>query len=417
MIRYLIQTSEALITISILVGLIVAYGQTTLKRKPFRLLVGLILAGLVAGAVMGYLKNATNRIDTSLWNLRIFTVYLIALVAYFIGKIKPLHERLKDKTDYVDAVLLGLIALMVEFYILPDIYAYPYTFLLSGQELLSTDYLYRLIGYLLGIGLCIVAFLAVIQVGKAVGLSRLKKTMAAVLIITGARYMTSALQVLLARRLIINNHTLFVPAKISSNHVNAFIYLIMAVMCVLPICLFIESTRVNEPYRNPAEHRKIIAKWKNRKRWSAAVLVTMLAVVLNMTVILKASTKEVELSPIEEAAKVTDKEVWVSFEQVADGHLHRFAYEDNGVEIRFIVIKKPNSSSYGIGLDACDICGETGYYEKDGQVVCKLCDVVMNINTIGFKGGCNPIVIPYSIQDGYIKVPIEGLVEHEAEFK
>ena len=123
MIRYLIQTSEALITISILVGLIVAYGQTTLKRKPFRLLVGLILAGLAAGAVMGYLKNATNRIDTSLWNLRIFTVYLIALVAYFIGKIKPLHEWLKDKTDYVDAVLLGLIALMVKFYILPDIYS------------------------------------------------------------------------------------------------------------------------------------------------------------------------------------------------------------------------------------------------------------------------------------------------------
>ena len=41
----------------------------------------------------------------------------------------------------------------------------------------------------------------------------------------------------------------------------------------------------------------------------------------------------------------------------------------------------------------------------------------MNINTIGFKGGCNPIVIPYTISNGSIYVPIEGLLEYEKEFK
>ena len=87
------------------------------------------------------------------------------------------------------------------------------------------------------------------------------------------------------------------------------------------------------------------------------------------------------------------------------------------MEIRFIVIKKPNSSSYGVGLDACDICGEAGYFEREGQIVCKRCDVVMNINTIGFKGGCNPIVIDYEVKDGQIIVPIEGLVLHERKFK
>ena len=41
----------------------------------------------------------------------------------------------------------------------------------------------------------------------------------------------------------------------------------------------------------------------------------------------------------------------------------------------------------------------------------------MNINTIGFKGGCNPIVIDYHIDNGKIVVPIAGLLEHEDEFK
>ena len=41
----------------------------------------------------------------------------------------------------------------------------------------------------------------------------------------------------------------------------------------------------------------------------------------------------------------------------------------------------------------------------------------MNRFTIGMKGGCNPIVIPYEISNGQIIVPIEGLLEYESEFK
>ena len=50
-------------------------------------------------------------------------------------------------------------------------------------------------------------------------------------------------------------------------------------------------------------------------------------------------------------------------------------------------------------------------------MVCNLCDVVMNINTIGFKGGCNPKVIDYEIHDGNIIVPVDGLMEYESDFK
>ena len=62
-------------------------------------------------------------------------------------------------------------------------------------------------------------------------------------------------------------------------------------------------------------------------------------------------------------------------------------------------------SAYGVGLDACEICGATGYYERDNQVICKLCDVQMNKATIGTRGGCNPIPISYSIEGGKLKVP------------
>ena len=66
----------------------------------------------------------------------------------------------------------------------------------------------------------------------------------------------------------------------------------------------------------------------------------------------------------------------------------------------------------------CDICGETGYYERgEGQVVCKLCDVVMNVNTIGFKGGCNPIPISYEVADGNLVFALADIIAGEREFK
>ena len=136
-----------------------------------------------------------------------------------------------------------------------------------------------------------------------------------------------------------------------------------------------------------------------------------------MTFVYAEANKEIELSPIEDC-EIRDQSLYIPFEQVDDGHLHRFGYEtEDGTVVRVIMIKKPNSSAYGIGLDACEICGETGYYEKDGVVVCNRCDVVMNINTIGYEGGCNPIVIDYTISNGHIIIPIDGLLDHKSEFE
>ena len=94
---------------------------------------------------------------------------------------------------------------------------------------------------------------------------------------------------------------------------------------------------------------------------------------------------------------------------VNDGHLHRFVYQaSGGQQVRFIVILK-GGNSYGVGLDACEICGPTGYYERDNQVVCRLCDVVMNKATIGTKGGCNPIPLEHQVTEGNLRIPVEAL--------
>jgi uncharacterized membrane protein len=100
-----------------------------------------------------------------------------------------------------------------------------------------------------------------------------------------------------------------------------------------------------------------------------------------------------------------------------DGHLHRFVYTaSDATEVRFIVIRK-NEIAYGVGLDACDICGPTGYYERKGQIICRLCDVVMNISTIGFMGGCNPVPLAYTLRGGTMVIDTEHLENEKGRFK
>ena len=55
------------------------------------------------------------------------------------------------------------------------------------------------------------------------------------------------------------------------------------------------------------------------------------------------------------------------------------------------------------------MCGPSGYFERGGQVICKLCDVAMNIATIGFKGGCNPVPLEFTVRDARLVVARSAL--------
>ena len=77
---------------------------------------------------------------------------------------------------------------------------------------------------------------------------------------------------------------------------------------------------------------------------------------------------------------------------LADGNLHRFALDDQGVHVRFIVIQRPDHS-FATAFDACAICGTQGYYQKGSEVICRNCAANLVISTIGVAGGCNPIPI------------------------
>ena len=414
MLIYLIMTTRATLLAAIIGGVLTGYTRLAADKWGKRV-VGLgACLGLIFSIWMAVMRNTTSKVDTGFWNSVIYGTGLCAFLLFLFFLIAA--KRL-PVCGFLVWISLGVLCATLIAYAMPQVWAYPYQVLQAEKTIISTDFLYDMIGMAGGLLLAVVVFFAAWHCTLRISEGGAAALLALELLLNAIQQLAGLFSVLLQKRIVVSNHTMFSFAVFTKNHSDWFLYAAMLLVFFVAVGLWAKSFSVNEPYANPAEHRKIRAKWRNIRRWATVAGCAFALAVCNLTIVDAMSHQEVSLSPIEESEQ-DDENVYVSFDQVSDGHLHRFAYEtENGVAIRFIVIQKPNSSSYGIGLDACDICGETGYYEKDGQVVCKLCDVVMNISTIGFKGGCNPIVIPYEIKNGRIIVPIAGLMEYEGEFK
>ena len=408
MLKYLISTVEMLSIPAVLLGMLYGYIPKRSGKQGARVLLVFSLCGFFAAVVMAYLKNKTKLIRTDTWNTRIFAVSLTAFLLFLI--LDAVLSRKKENRTLMALVALSasVLGFTQIFYALPDVLAYPYTIRLNGDNVFSTAYLYRLIGVIAG-ALLILLMCAAVRFlsGKT------DERLTAVLLKAGFAFVSlqqilKIVSILRARR-ILPKGTLFSLTSWSANHTNYYVYGVLALALLLPFIALIKSAHIRDPYENPAQLRKLKASRNSTRRWSFAVLACFLLTALNLTAIKAYAYRPEELSAIEDCIREGD-ELIIPFEQVEDGHLHRFAYTTaEGAAVRFIVIKKPNGSSWGIGLDACDICGETGYFERAGQVVCNRCDVVMNVNTIGFKGGCNPKVIEYSVRDGQIIVPVSTL--------
>ena len=416
MLKYFVQLTLDLTAAGIIVGMLYAYiiGRFGRTGKYVMWIGGGV--SIVLAVVMAAVKH-NAKVNIGIWNLTVFWIFIGLTALFILFSITPLRRLLRSVGDWILYIITASLVVTLAFYILPDVLLYPWEFDLQGNSVFSTEFLYRLIGCILGAILVIIIGIAAYQCIKHLGSSAAKGFIYAALTIECLSFLGKCIQIMITRRMVKQTPFLFTIIKITLNYSKYFIFAIMVCAAVVAVVQFIRNTRVRGEYDNPAQLRKIRSGMRRQRRWSVTFILFAVVAVVNMTVVDAYNNKKPELSPVEDSP-VENGNVVVDLTRVDDGHLHRFGYTtENGVLVRFIVIKKPGSTSYGVGLDACDICGETGYYEKDGQVVCNLCDVVMNINTIGFKGGCNPIVIDYSVDNGRILVPVSELIKNEREFK
>jgi uncharacterized membrane protein len=374
------------------------------------------ITGVALSLVLAILKYTTKLINREYRDITILSVAIGAGIFFCLLAWTLSHQKssaLREKLTFITGTVLSATLLL---YVLPDVLLYPTEFALAGESIFSTDFLFKMIGFLGGLLIVILAALATRQAALNVSPRLLCVLLTLGLFINMLNQASTIVQFLLARRIIPMMHWLFSLIKLTTNYSNWFLYGIMVVTIVIPVVVWLRNLRPQATYSNPAQWRKIRAVARNRRRWCMVMLVVYVLSVFSLTALKSFDQREVVLSPAE-PMNIVGTEIMIPLEMVSDGHLHRFAYTaENGTEVRFIVIMK-NSIAFGVGLDACDICGQTGYYERDDKVICKLCDVVMNKSTIGFTGGCNPVPLAYVLRDGGMIIQTQDLENERKRFE
>ena len=354
---------------------------------------------------------------------QINNIYLLALsivfgflcAAFFFalasGKVRG------KRIPAVSATLALVFSACLFLYAVPPVYELPFHFVVMDDTYFSTAFLAKCSGYLFGLLACALAALASYKVFSRMGP---RKSTAAFFLL----HLVNAFISFVSLIGIINSYyrrkfrlpaglRRSIPHLITAENVAFFVAFI--ILAVAAVSFFVYNVRIHGEYNNPAEHRKLRAEARSGRRQAAFLLALLAFAWIDMTLVKKAASTLAELSPSENY-QIDGNEIFIPLEQVGDGHLHRFTWTNgNGKEIRFIIVQK-RGMNFGVGFDACEVCGNVGYYERKDEVVCNRCDVVMNRNTIGLKGGCNPIPLHSRIEGGGILILTDDLDKEAKRF-
>ncbi|MDR3331776.1 MAG: DUF2318 domain-containing protein [Synergistaceae bacterium] len=418
MLEYLIKITINTFYMAIPVALLLAIVYTADNSGGKRYVSLGFFLGLASAFIYAVLKRNTGWAIREYYDLGVLIPSLVTGVPLIAAMPLVFSEKMGRRYQMALRALIFCVLAGGTAYCAPNIMLYPFEFAVGMDTIFNTEFMFRVIGYAIGLLLIYLTGFALYRVA-----SHLRR--GALLAAWGASHLTllafevlTIAQILLGRNLIPRYRWLTKSVIWMLTHVNLFVYILMTLSVVSAVLLY-ARLKATKPFgENPAQVRRMKYTARRQARFCASVVLGVIISLLTVTVGVTYSNRRVELSPPVEFPAVGDSIV-IPLERVSDGNLHRFVHKvqrgSSTVDVRYIVIKK-NDTAYGVGLDACDVCGPSGYYQRKGQVVCILCDVVMNTSTIGLLGGCNPVPLKFSIDGGNLVIRTADLAEEARRF-
>ena len=184
------------------------------------------------------------------------------------------------------------------------------------------------------------------------------------------------------------------------------------VIALLGLPLIIFLTPAGKPpafagVENPAERRKLLASVKRQQRWQRVAGIFGMLIISFLCLDFVYAGGPQALSPAEPVA-LQNAEITFPVSRFADGRLQRFSFHDGDKGLRFFVVKL-TAARLGVAFDACENCGDQGYYQENSTIFCMNCVAEINPSTIGIGGGCNPVPLAHLIQNDTLRVSAAAL--------
>jgi high-affinity iron transporter len=377
---------------ALIVGITLAYlakiGRNDLRKAVYAALGAAFLGSIGVAIVISRLN----------WNEDVFEGWIMLAAAFFVITMvifmMKTGRKLKGQIEGKVGLLAGLgaekdawIGLFFFVFLMVLREGAETVLILSAVSLNSTE-LMSFLGTLLGVIAAIAFGVMFVKGSVRINLPKFFRVTTAILFLVALQLVVSGLHELSESGVIASSkREMAIIGPIVRN--DLFFFVTIFALAALMI-LFDAKRREPVPEAaSPAQRRKAAWSARRERLWMASVYIFSFLFIAMLTAEFVYAKSQSALSPSTEISFVNGQ-VKIPLAQVSDGDLHRYQAEENGTPIRFWLYQKPDGKVATV-FDACEICGAVGFYKSGNGVVCKNCSAPINPQSVGSKGGCNPV--------------------------
>ncbi len=394
MLQAFIVTLREGVEAALIVGITLAYltkiGRPDLRKTVYAALVSAFLGSIGVAVIL----SRTH------WNEDVFEGWIMLAAAFFVvsmivfmmsagrklkGQIEGKLGSLAERGSTVGVFLFVFLMVLRE--------GAETVLILSAVSLNSSELL-SFIGTLSGVIVAVLFGVMFVKGSVRINLQKFFRVTTGILFFVAAQLLVSGLHELSESGVLWSSkREMAIIGPIVRN--DLFFFVTIVALAALMMLLEVKRREPAPLPDSPAGRRKALWTTRRESLWMASVYVSSFVFIFLVTAEFIYTKSVSALSP---ATEVTFKngQVKISLTQVSDGDLHRFSANENGTTVRFWLYQKPDGKVATV-FDACEICGGIGFYKGSNGVVCKNCAAPVNAQSVGMKGGCNPVPLDAEI--------------------
>jgi high-affinity iron transporter len=388
MLEALIVTLREGVEAALIVGITLAYinkiGRPDL-RKAVYVALGAASAASIAVAIVLSRMNLNQDIFEG-WVMLVAAVFVVTMIIFMMRTGRKLKGDIEGRVGDLAAKSsrLGLFAFVFLMVLREGVET---VLILSAVSLNSTE-LMSFLGTLLGVALAVVFGVTFVKGSVRVNLQKFFRVTTVILFFVAFQLVISGLHELSENGVLPSSKREM--ALIGPIVRNDFFFFV-TILALAGMMVLFEYRRRQKPVAAVSGAQRRKAEWTARRErmWAVAVYASSFVFIMLITAQFIYAKSASALSPATEVA-IAQGQVRIPLAQVNDGDLHRFVARIDGKEVRFFLMRKPDNS-IGSVLDACEICGDVGFYKQGNTLICKNCVAPINPQSVGQPGGCNPV--------------------------
>lgn len=404
---------EAALIVGITLVYLVRIGRPDLRRTVYAALIAALLGSIAGGVVLSYLPINEDKVEG--WVMLVAALFVITMVIFMMRTARKLKGEIETRVGSLAADGGSKWGLFAFIFLMVFREGVETVVILSGVSLDSTE-LMSFLGTLMGVALAVVFGVMFVKGSVRVDLRKFFRVTTVILFFVAAQLIISGLHELSESGVLPSSkREMAIIGPIVRND-----YFFSITMLALVVLMVLMEYRRRKPEAAPlttskADERKATFTARRERFWAGAVMATAFVFIFMVTaefIYAKSTTALSDATPITFDATGS---ATIPTKTLAEGDLIRYSANVDGVNMRFLLYRKPDGKVASL-FDACQICGSVGFYKGAQGLICKNCAAPINPQSVGQSGGCNPIPLHTTQNGDSVVINIADLKPQLAQF-